>query len=497
ARGNNQPSGQTDHKGNFYRTPFTDSRIGGSWVRTLATSNHEGFVKFIRDYTTDIDPNTFAIGDGDQRGYGFNFLESEATDAAIPSRPTIAYSGATSYPVNGLRFSTSDFSDPQGANTFGAIQWRLAEIYNPSLSNYVGGEPRKYEIETLWDTGELATFANEISIPLAVARPGSTYRARVKVKDNTGRWSHWSQPLQFVATEPDLSSYSNAVMISEIMYAPNSPSPTEAAAGYVNSDFEFIELKNITDAPLDLTGLRFTKGVDFDFSTGAILPARSYGLIARNTNAFAARYGTNLPVFGAFAPDQLANEGEQVKLSYGAGIGIHDFIYGVTAPWPTNLAGRSIVLINPESKPNHTNGANWMASSAIGGNPGAGQTSAQSFAVWKQAYGITSDTDDSDGDGLNAFLEYATGSDPRVASRDRFPAPHYDRVEDSLVITVYRVISSESTFSLESSDDLESWQTAVGISPVVVVDGEVSINYHFVPIEANEDKYFRVLYRTN
>jgi hypothetical protein len=497
ARGNNQPGGQTDHKGNFYRTPFTDSRMGGNWVRALATPNHEGFVKFIRDYMTDTDPDGFAPGDGDQRGYGYNFLELEATDAAIPDQPTMTYTGAPNFPVNALSFSTSDFSDPQGANTFGAIQWRLAEIYHPGLSNYVAGEPRKYEIETLWDSGELTTFTNEVSIPLAVARPGATYRARVKMKDNTGRWSHWSPPLQFIASGPDLSSYSNAVMITEIMYAPTSPTPAEAAAGYVTSDFEFIELKNITDSPLDLTGLRFTKGVDFDFPTGAILPAHSYGLVVRNTNAFASRYGTNLLVFGSFAPDQLANEGEQIKLSYGAGIGIHDFDYGVTSPWPANLAGRSIMLIDPESKPNHNTAANWRASASVGGNPGAGQTGPQSFAAWKQFYGITSDTDDSDGDGLNAFIEYATGSDPRVASRDRLPSHHYNRERQELILSAYLNSFSDVTLTLESSADLTNWQTTTNTSGTGVIKDGYSINYHAIPIEPDQEKFYRVLYHPN
>jgi hypothetical protein len=459
ARGNNQPSGQTDHKGNFYRSPFTDSRFGGTWVRRLVTTNHEGFVNFIRDYTTDTDPNTFAPGDGDQRGYGFNYLELEAADADIPNRPIITYTGIDNFPVNGLRFTASAFNDPQGANTFGAMQWRLAEIHNPGLSNYVAGEPRKYEIETLWDSGELATFQNQISLRATIARPGSTYRARVRMKDNTGRWSHWSQPVQFVASAPDISTYSNSVMITEIMYAPNPPSATEAAAGFVTSDFEFVELKNITAEPVLLTNVRFTKGVDFDFSDGAILPANSYGIVARNTNGFSARYGTNALVFGAFAPDQLANEGEDLKLSYGAGIPIHEFTYLNVSPWPTNLSGRSIVLMAPETRPALTNGANWRASGLVGGTPGSGD--GQSYAEWKAANGITSDNDDLDGDGLTAFLEYVTGGDPRVASTERLPSLNYDEASGTIRAVVYRNPgASEGRYELQSSTDLASWTSA-------------------------------------
>jgi hypothetical protein len=53
-RGNsNSHSGQTNHKGNFYYTPYQDSRIGGSYTRILTSSDFEGFVQFLIDYTTD------------------------------------------------------------------------------------------------------------------------------------------------------------------------------------------------------------------------------------------------------------------------------------------------------------------------------------------------------------------------------------------------------------------------------------------------------------
>ena len=55
--------------------------------------------------------------------------------------------------------------------------------------------------------------------------------------------------------------------VTEIFYNPD-PMP-----GHTNIDaqsFEFLELKNIGPASLDLRGVRFTDGVQFDFTTGAI-----------------------------------------------------------------------------------------------------------------------------------------------------------------------------------------------------------------------------------
>lgn len=88
--------------------------FGGTYTRNLATANFAGMVQWIIDFMTDTDPNSWSIGDGDQRGYGFNYLEYEAADSAIPFTPTISYVGEAGYPLDQLQFSTSAFSDPNG-----------------------------------------------------------------------------------------------------------------------------------------------------------------------------------------------------------------------------------------------------------------------------------------------------------------------------------------------------------------------------------------------
>ena len=492
-RGANQPSGQTDHKGNFYRTPFTDSRMGGNWIRTLATPNHEGFVKFIRDYTTDTDPNAFTIGDGDQRGYGFNFLEREATDPAIPNRPAISFAGAPNFPVNGLRFQCSPFSDPQGADTFASLRWRLAEIYSPTASNYVTGEPRKYELTAAWESPEITNFSSEFVFPLTAARPGLTYRARVQMKDNTGRWSRWSEPVQFTAAGADLSIFTNSIAITEILYAPSAPSATEAAAGYTASDFEFIEIKNLTDTELDLTGLRFTKGIDWDFVQGATLPARAYAIIARNAAALTLRYGTNLLILGSYTPDSLANEGENVKLSYGAGAALHEFSYEPTLPWPNTTNGRSIVLIAPEKYPDPRDPLQWRPSLAPGGSPGTNDS--QSFTQWKAAHGIQNDLDDADGDGLNALIEYAIGSDPAFASSENAPLFSYEK--SLLTLAVHRDLKSDDVrHFIESSTDLETWMLSTNIITAMNITGATQqITCELPMAQSRQVMFFRVSFR--
>ena len=83
---NYNPRTTGGHIGRFYlpQVASTDGRIGGTWTRTYSTADFNGICTFLINYATDTDPNTFAVGDGDQRGYGYNYLELEAADTATP-----------------------------------------------------------------------------------------------------------------------------------------------------------------------------------------------------------------------------------------------------------------------------------------------------------------------------------------------------------------------------------------------------------------------------
>jgi len=79
------------------------------------------------------------------------------------------------------------------------MQGRGAEISAPGLPGYQPGEPRKYEIEELWRSDELTTPTNHFALPLTMCQSNHTYRLRARYRNNVGRWSHWSAPVQFVA----------------------------------------------------------------------------------------------------------------------------------------------------------------------------------------------------------------------------------------------------------------------------------------------------------
>lgn len=206
---------RSNARGEFYVTPYRDSRMGGSWTRTLATPDFAGFCKYIVDYCTDSrSTHQYTINDGNQHGYGFGYLSIEARSRSAPERPTIRLisgrpavnrvepheNGPERNTVATIQFEISNFRPPAAVTntSFAAMQWRVAEISAPGLAGYRPGEPRKYEIEELWRSEELTTAANLFALPLTMCRPGHTYRARARYKNNTGRWSHWSEPVQFV-----------------------------------------------------------------------------------------------------------------------------------------------------------------------------------------------------------------------------------------------------------------------------------------------------------
>lgn len=178
---------QTNDKGAFYRNPAEQQMMGGSFQRTLLTPDFAGFCKFVVDFCTDSRPKKdYSPNDGNPLGYGYGHLLSECRDEAVPARPTIAQ-GA------GLSFSASDFADPQGAASFAGIQWRIAEIGRPARG------PWMYEITPRWTSGTLPAAGVKHTFPAGICVAGRTYRVRARYLDNTGRWSHWSAPVQFVA----------------------------------------------------------------------------------------------------------------------------------------------------------------------------------------------------------------------------------------------------------------------------------------------------------
>ena len=179
------------------------------------------------------------------------------------------------------------------------------------------------------------------------------------------------------------SSLSAQVVVNEIMFHPQHADDSQEPIVE-----EFIELLN-TDAvnAINLTGWRFSKGVDFTFGN-FILPAGGFVIIAADATAFSTKYPTvTTPIVGPWT-GRLSNGGERIRLLNALGEEVDDITYFDEGDWAVRRegprdaghtgwiwkndadgAGSSLELINPAMPNQH--GQNWHASTVTGGSPGA------------------------------------------------------------------------------------------------------------------------------
>jgi hypothetical protein len=198
-------------------------------------------------------------------------------------------------------------------------------------------------------SGAVSPTAAAFSAPLALPSGLTTVKARVR---DGALWSALNEAA-FQAPN-DWSS----LKLTEIMYNPLG-----------GSDFEFLELKNIGPATLNLAGVQLTNGVDFSFPPLATLGPGQFAVLANDPTAFAARY-PGVPLAGEFARD-LGNGGDTLTLLDPQGGAILTVQYDDVPPWPTapDGLGYSLVIVDPLADP--AIAANWRTSSAIHGSPHA------------------------------------------------------------------------------------------------------------------------------
>ncbi|NWK57521.1 lamin tail domain-containing protein [Verrucomicrobiaceae bacterium N1E253] len=443
-------------------------RYQGNWYRIEGSSYWNGFAdmaNYMRDFPK---PGSFG---GDQ-------LESKSqanADSSIPGTPSISYHGTPGHPTSNITLESSSFQSNGGQ--VAQIQWRVGEIYDPNLSHYTPGDPWKYEITPVWESGSAAWDGNtrQIQVPPSQLKVGKTYRARVRHQDQTGRWSRWSAPLEFTSTAPDISLFRNTLVVSEIHYHPLGPTtPGELGASLDPSDFEFIELMNVGSQPLDLNAVRIADGISFDF-TGADITTLEPGarvLVVKDKAAFESRYGTGQPIAGEF-DKSLSNGGETLRLSYGdgnsAGNLIREFTYDDISPWPeaADGTGASLVLQDPWSLPDHNIASNWRASHSNHGQPGV--VDSWNFQAWLRSHGIpdAGANDDPDLDGLPHLAEYFLGTHPLEASMDQAPKSAFRDLSISETNETYFTLgfqrnmnADDLSFTVQESGNLIDWNTS-------------------------------------
>jgi hypothetical protein len=154
----------------------------GLFYQSTPSGNFHGMVQVMKDYVK-------------TRGAWID--AGLLNDPSIPATPKVARSGPQEFLADQLRFTVSEY---KGAKPFAAVSWRLAEVASkqtPRPSAQPTQAPR--EITSLWESAELTDPLTPLAIPGGIAQPNHSYRVRARMKDVTGRWSHWSAPIEFLA----------------------------------------------------------------------------------------------------------------------------------------------------------------------------------------------------------------------------------------------------------------------------------------------------------
>lgn len=227
----------------------------------------------------------------------------------------------------------------------------------------------------------------------------------------------------------EAASTSN-LAISELMYHP------------ADDGEEFIEVMNIGQHTIDLTGVRFINGIEYAFDDGVLLESGERLVISSDQFLNQTR---------------LSNSGEQIALIAGDGSTIRDMTYRDDSPWPLIVDGDgpSLVLINPTGNPDHALAMNWRPSVQIGGNPGTSDATTFSGAP-------------------DELIDYATGGGDKPIWLSR---------EGTLLTLNYRqnLAADDVILRAQWSSDLITWnelnEQFSTSSPIYLNDGRQQLRF--------------------
>lgn len=188
----------------------------------------------------------------------------------------------------------------------------------------------------------------------------------------------WSAPRILYLNEPNANL--EYLKITELHYHPvDSMNSTDTLS---SSKYEFVELKNIHPTKsINLGGLKFTDGVDYEFPENFILEPQEFYVIASNAYKFYLRYGV-LP--SGDYQKHLSNGGENIRLEKGDGTLLWEFHYEDKEPWIEGADGTGYTMISYESNPiSYTPDLTvyWWASADVGGSPFADDVASEMTAL--------------------------------------------------------------------------------------------------------------------
>ena len=203
-----------------------------------------------------------------------------------------------------------------------------------------GGEKACFALLAAELHGQRGTSA--VAPPGGLALTRSTLVRSRALLPSSGQWSALQEVYYQVGPSP---CPPGALAVTELHFHPSG-----------DGDGEFIELMNVSDAAINLRGVWFVLGVDFQFPPlrDKVLSPGERLVLVDSQFTYQKIQGWSAMLGGIYR-GAFDNAGERVLITAADGITpLVDFTYGSSPPWPdaANGAGRSLVLINPSPATN-------------------------------------------------------------------------------------------------------------------------------------------------
>jgi hypothetical protein len=253
------------------------------------------------------------------------------------------------------------------------VEWIDGQFISaPELSRAPGFFEAPFELRMQAERGEIYYTINGPDPVLGPAAPEvriydgtpvlitGTSRVRARARISALGWS--------TLVEAVFHDDALPLAVTEIMFNPK----VEGESAFTATNYEWIELQNVGDRPIDLRGVRLEPLARFRFSGSAVesLGPGEFVVVVRRRDAFARLYGEDgIRIAGEFA-GLLSNTSQDIAIFGELGQEYLRFRYANWYP-ETDGGGRSLVLREPRAGSTPlSDRESWRPSFEAGGSPG-------------------------------------------------------------------------------------------------------------------------------
>ena len=213
--------------------------------------------------------------------------------------------------------------------------------------------------------GAIAEGATAYAEPIALE---ATALVSARARTTTGAWSAVTDAVFYT----DLP-----LRVTEIMY---NPAPPDEESPFRRREYEFIELQNVGEEPLDLTGVRFVEGIWFDFTDSAVteLAPGQVVVVVEDLRGFDDRYDLGRVLVAGEYEGAVSDGGERLALEGRYGEPIQAFEFDDLWHPSTDGTGPSLVIIDAQADPSSWNlSTSWRSSDFPFGSPGIDESAVE------------------------------------------------------------------------------------------------------------------------